>query len=88
MGQVGAVPAVPRPMYGWMLDIVGVAFGVAFDSIAQFSFALSICRRLLMHAVFSAVTRACMKLGMAIVASRPMMATTIMISINVKPVLG
>src|SRR5437773_5569317 len=42
-------------------------------------------RRLLMHAFFCEVVRALMKLGMAIAANRPIMATTIMISTNVKP---
>src|SRR5437667_1722556 len=42
-------------------------------------------RRLLMHALFCEVVRALMKLGMAIAANRPIMATTIMISTNVKP---
>src|SRR6267142_236722 len=47
----------------------------------------SIWRRLLMHAFFCEVVRALMKLGMAIAANRPIMATTIMISTNVKPEL-
>src|SRR5216683_7263879 len=47
----------------------------------------SICRRLLMQAFICEVVRALMKLGMAIAAKRPMMATTIMISTNVKPLL-
>jgi hypothetical protein len=38
-----------------------------------------------MHAFFCEVVRALMKLGMAIAANRPIMATTIMISTNVKP---
>src|SRR5881397_3440766 len=42
-------------------------------------------RRLLMHAFFCEVVRALMKLGMAIAAKRPIMATTIIISTNVKP---
>src|SRR6266571_1283287 len=45
----------------------------------------SICRKLLMQAFFCEVVRARMKLGMAIAANRPIMATTIMISTNVKP---
>src|SRR5687767_5626790 len=36
-----------------------------------------------MHAFFCEASRALMKLGMAIAASRPMIATTIMISTNV-----
>src|SRR6185295_9151237 len=45
----------------------------------------SIWRRLLMHAFIWAVVRARTKLGMAIAARRPIMATTIMISTSVKP---
>src|SRR6266852_470507 len=45
----------------------------------------SIWRRLLMHALACEVVRALMKLGIAIAASKPMMATTIMISTSVKP---
>src|SRR5437867_13044889 len=45
----------------------------------------SIWRRLLMQALVCEVVRALMKLGIAIAANRPMMATTIMISTNVKP---
>src|SRR2546426_9688822 len=45
----------------------------------------SICRRLLMQAFICEVVRALMKLGIAIAANRPIMATTIMISTNVKP---
>src|SRR5205814_2854072 len=45
----------------------------------------SICRKLLMQAFFCEVVRALMKLGIAIAANRPIMATTIMISTNVKP---
>src|SRR5882724_10804187 len=45
----------------------------------------SIWRRLLMQAFCCEVVRALMKLGMAIAANRPIMATTIMISTNVKP---
>src|SRR5437773_1684712 len=44
-------------------------------------------RRLLMHAFFCEVVRALMKLGIAIAANRPIMATTIMISTSVKPLL-
>src|SRR6266436_2649596 len=45
----------------------------------------STCRRLLMQAFFCEVVRARMKLGIAIAARRPIMATTIIISTNVKP---
>src|SRR5579884_1938578 len=44
-------------------------------------------RRLLMQALACEVARALMKLGIAIAANRPMMATTIMISTSVKPAL-
>src|SRR3954469_20268276 len=47
----------------------------------------SIWRRLLMQAFCCEVVRALMKLGMAIAANRPIMATTIIISTNVKPAL-
>src|SRR6266480_756420 len=40
-----------------------------------------------MQAFFWAVVRALMKLGMAIAANRPIMATTIIISTSVKPLL-
>src|SRR5208282_2735198 len=56
-------------------------------SSAHSSMAPLICLRLLMQAFCCAVARALMKLGMAIAASRPMMATTIMISTRVKPAL-
>src|SRR5258708_27071215 len=45
----------------------------------------SIWRRLLMHALAWEVVRALTKLGIAIAARRPIMATTIMISTSVKP---
>jgi len=64
---------------------VGVAPVVALFSSAHCSFAPSICLRLLMHAFFCAVLRAFTKLGIAIAASNPMIATTIMISTNVNP---
>src|SRR5476651_1580843 len=49
--------------------------------------AASIWRRLLMQALACEVARAFTKLGIAIAANRPMMATTIMISTSVKPAL-
>src|SRR6516164_7283764 len=49
--------------------------------------AASIWRRLLMQAFACEVARAFTKFGIAIAAKRPMMATTIMISTNVKPAL-
>src|SRR6267142_558380 len=45
----------------------------------------SICRMLLMQAVACDLARECTKLGMAMAANKPMMATTIIISTNVKP---
>src|SRR6476620_2706704 len=59
--------------------------GAILASSAHCSFAPSIWRRLLMQAFFCAVVRAFTKLGIAIAARRPMMATTIMISTSVKP---
>src|SRR5580704_12457379 len=56
-------------------------------SSAHCCLAPSIWRRLLMQAFCCAVVRACTKLGIAIAAKRPIMATTIMISIKVKPCL-
>src|ERR1035438_1268890 len=52
---------------------------------AQVWTALSIWRRLLMQAFFCDCVRARTKLGIAIAASKPMMATTIMISTSVNP---
>src|SRR2546425_1216538 len=52
---------------------------------AHVSTAPLIWRKLLMQAFCWAVVRAFTKLGMAIAANRPMMATTIMISTSVKP---
>src|SRR5688572_30048760 len=49
--------------------------------------ALSIWRRLFKQAFVWEVLRALTKLGIAIAANRPMMATTIMISTSVKPAL-
>src|ERR1017187_1203987 len=54
---------------------------------AQVWTAPSIWRRLLMQAFFWDCVRARTKLGIAIAARRPMMATTIMISTRVKPAL-
>src|ERR1035441_4775934 len=54
---------------------------------AQVWTALSIWRRLLMQAFFCDCVRARTKLGIAIAASKPMMATTIMISTSVNPCL-
>src|SRR6201996_8345 len=49
--------------------------------------AASIWRRLLMQALACEVARAFTKFGIAMAASKPMMATTIMISTRVKPAL-
>jgi hypothetical protein len=49
-GQVGCVPLVPRPRYGWMLDNTGVVVAAALVSSAHCCFAPSIWRRLLMQA--------------------------------------
>src|SRR5580693_8619983 len=68
-----------------MFAITGIVVGPAFASRAQVCLAPSIWRRLLMQALCWALRRARTKLGMAMVASRPMMATTIMISTSVKP---
>src|ERR1700719_3724317 len=63
----------------------GVGVGAALNSKAHCCLAPSIWRRLLMQAFCWAVVRARTKLGMAIAANRPIMATTIMISTSVKP---
>src|SRR5256885_9122254 len=63
------------------------SIGPALVSTAHCWIAPSIWRRLLMQAFIWAVVRALMKLGIAIAASRPIMATTIMISSRVKPTL-
>src|SRR6267378_8682243 len=68
-----------------MSEIVGVALVAWRVSSAHCCLALSICRRLLIHAFIWAVVRALTKLGIAIAANSPMMATTIMISTSVKP---
>src|SRR5581483_11989565 len=70
-----------------MLAMVGMVLGPALLSRAQVCLAPSSWRRLLMQAVCLALALARMKLGMAMVASSPMMATTIMISTRVKPEL-
>src|SRR6267154_276572 len=58
-----------------------------FCSNANWLAAASIWRRLLMQAFCCEVARAFTKLGIAMAARRPMMATTIMISTSVKPAL-
>src|SRR5436190_17710013 len=56
-----------------------------FCSKAQEALAPSICLRLAMQAFFWLAVRAFTKLGIAMAASKPMIATTIMISTSVKP---
>src|SRR3984957_17554833 len=70
-----------------MFVMTGVTVEVDLLSSAHCCLAPSIWRRLLMQAFIWAVVRARTKLGMAMAANRPMMATTIMISTRVKPVL-
>src|SRR5262245_22235581 len=65
--------------------VVIVAPCFCFCSRAHCSMAPSICRRLLMQAFFCAEVRALTKLGIAMAANKPMIATTIMISTRVKP---
>src|SRR6266508_1997961 len=74
-----------RPRYGSISDFAGAALVACRVSNAHCCLALSIWRRLLMQAFCCAVVRALTKLGIAIAANRPMMATTIMISTSVKP---
>src|SRR5579872_3380053 len=68
-----------------MLLSTGEAVEAALFSKAHCCLAPSTWRRLLMQAFCWALVRARTKLGMAMAASRPMMATTIMISTRVKP---
>src|SRR5438445_12979966 len=65
----------------------GVTEPACLNSSAHCCSAPSICRRLLMQEFFCAVVLALMKLGIAMAANRPIMATTIMISTSVKPPL-
>src|SRR6266853_1320682 len=58
---------------------------VFLASRAQVALAPSICLRLAMHALFWLAVRALTKLGIAMAASKAMMATTIMISTRVNP---
>src|SRR5215471_6129422 len=62
-----------------------VAVSPFFFSSAHSWMAPSIWRRLLIQAFIWEVVRALMKLGIAIAARRPMMATTIIISTRVNP---
>src|SRR5258708_2263375 len=68
-----------------MSELTTVALLCCLASRAHSWAAPSIWRRLLMHALACEVVRALMKLGIAIAASKPMMATTIMISTSLKP---
>src|SRR4051795_8786478 len=68
-----------------MLPLVGDAAAAALVSSAHCCLAPSIWRRLLMQAFCCAVLRALTKFGMAMADSKPMIATTIMISTRVKP---
>src|SRR5262245_45123218 len=66
---------------------VGVSVLVFFCSSAQVDLAPSICFKLAIQALVWLAVRALTKLGIAMAASKPMMATTIMISTKVKPEL-
>ena len=70
-----------------VFEFPGEPVEVCRFSNAHCCLAPSTWRRLLMQAFCWAVVRARTKLGMAIAASNPMMATTIMISTSVKPAL-
>src|SRR4051812_25798620 len=70
-----------------MLLMAGEAVWEALVSKAHCCFAPSNWRRLLMQAFCCEVVRARTKLGIAMAASKPMMATTIMISTSVNPCL-
>src|SRR5687767_13891190 len=68
-------------------DVFGSAPLTLFISSAQVLIAPSICFMLAMQAFFWLTWRALIKLGIAIAASKPMIATTIMISTSVNPAL-
>src|SRR5436190_10468 len=70
-----------------MSVLLGVADAFCLVSNAHSCLAPSIWRRLLMQAFVWDAVRAFTKLGTAIEARRPTMATTIMISTRVKPAL-
>src|ERR1043166_4864868 len=72
-------------MYGFRALIVYEALEASLFSSAYCCTAPSSWRRLLMHAFIWDCVRARTKLGMAMAANNPMMATTIMISTSVKP---
>src|SRR5215471_9583156 len=72
-------------MYGLRSSSVGVTSEPLFFSSAHWFFAPSMVCRFEMQPCAWAVVRALTRLGIATVASNAMMATTIMISINVNP---
>src|SRR5690349_2449962 len=74
-------------MYGATSEVPGESVSDFLFSSAHCCLPPSIWRRLLMQVFFWAELRAFTKFGMAMAASRPMMATTIMISTSVKPAL-
>ena len=65
----------------------GVSVLFFFCSSAHEALAPSICFRFAIQAFFWLAVRAFTKLGIAMAASKPMIATTIMISTSVKPAL-
>src|SRR5260370_32277482 len=73
----------------WVLPNKSAATGTSalffFISSAQVALAPSTCFMLAMQAFFWLAARAFTKLGIAIAASKPILATTIMISTRVKP---
>src|SRR5579872_2824808 len=75
-------------MYPLIWEYSTWALSACLVSNAHVWTAPSIWRKLLMHAFICAVVRAFTKLGIAMVASNPMIATTIIISTSVKPALG
>src|ERR1051326_4206007 len=81
-------PAEFSLMYGLRSSSVGVASPPLFFSRAHVVLAPSMVCRFVMQPCACAVDLAFTRLGIATVASRAMMATTIMISINVNPPLG
>src|SRR5262245_60315843 len=83
LGQVGAVRMyLSEPKRS---VVVGVSPLFFLASSAQVALAPSICFMLAMQVFFWLAARALTKLGMAMAASKPMMATTIIISTSVKP---
>lgn len=68
-----------------MLENEGVMSGAALFSSAHCCFAPSICFKLLIQVCVWVLVRARTQVGVAMVARRPTMATTIMISTRVNP---